>query len=75
MRTTLNLPDDLAREAKRRAIEENTTLTNLIVEGLEHRVHASRNSGPLPVSRASGGLCEGVSWSELIPAGGDEGYR
>ncbi|MFP4552150.1 MAG: hypothetical protein ACLFNT_15185 [Spirochaetales bacterium] len=61
MRTTLNLPDELAREAKLRAVEENTTLTRLIVEGLEYRVRSPRSSGPLPVSRASGGVREGVN--------------
>ena len=34
MRTTLNLADGLADEAKRRAAEEGRTLTSLIEEGL-----------------------------------------
>ena len=34
VRTTLNLSDGLAEEAKRRAAEEGRTLTSLIEEGL-----------------------------------------
>lgn len=34
MRTTLNLPDGLAEEAKRRATHDGRTLTSLIEEGL-----------------------------------------
>ena len=66
MRTTLNLPDGLARKAKRTAIDEETTLTQLIVEGLENRLKAAVTRGPLPVSFAQGGLREGVSWDHLV---------
>jgi hypothetical protein len=65
MRTTLNMPDDLARAAKRAALDEDTTLTQLIVEGLQSRITATRVRGPLPASRATGGLRKGVSWSDL----------
>ena len=76
MRTTLNLPDDLAREAKRTAIDEGTTLTQLIVEGLENRIKAAKLRGPLPISRAVGGLQEGVSWDDLAAAEQEaEAYR
>lgn len=34
MRTTLNLDDNLIREAKRRAAQEGRTLTSLVEEGL-----------------------------------------
>lgn len=34
MRTTINLPDGLAEEAKRRAAEEDRTFTSLVEEGL-----------------------------------------
>ena len=76
MRTTLNIPDTLAKEAKRTAIDEGTTLTQLIVEGLEVRIRAARVRGPLPVSEEGGGLCDGVSWDDLVAAENDaESYR
>ncbi|HKQ42583.1 MAG TPA: hypothetical protein VJT79_08865 [Pseudonocardia sp.] len=34
MRTTLNLPDALAEEVRRRAAAEGRTFTSLVVEGL-----------------------------------------
>ena len=34
MRTTINLPDSLAAEAKARALAEGRTLTSLIAEGI-----------------------------------------
>lgn len=67
MRTTLNLPDDVVREAKRRALEEGTTLTELIVEGLGQRLARDRVRGALPVSTAAGGLRPGVAWDRLEP--------
>jgi len=76
MRTTLNLPDDVVQEAKRRALEEGKTLTQLIVEGLRDRLRTTGTGVPLPVSLAVGGLRAGVSWEKLVPANqGDEGYR
>ena len=76
MRTTLNLPDDLARAAKRTALDEGTTLTQLIVEGLQSRIRATRARGPLPMSSATGGLRDGVSWNDMTAVGRDaEAYR
>ena len=34
MKTTLRLDDDLLREAKRRAVDEGTTLTHVVEEAL-----------------------------------------
>jgi plasmid stability protein len=34
MKTTLNLDDDLLREAKKRAAERGTTLTSVVEDGL-----------------------------------------
>ena len=51
MRTTLNIDDELLKEAKIAAIERNSTLTRIIEEGLrkelapERRVKRSRNLG------------------------------
>lgn len=57
MRTTLNLPDALAEEAKERAAAEGRTFTSLVEEGLrmvlagrdEHPAHE-----PLPTFRGGG---------------------
>ena len=66
MRTTLNLPDSIVLEAKRRALEERTTLTSLIIEGLRVRMERGRIPGELPVSGAQGGLRPGVDWDTLV---------
>lgn len=44
MRTTLNLPDALADQAKRRAAEEGRTLTSLVEEGLRLVLEVERPS-------------------------------
>ncbi len=44
MRTTINLPDGLGEEAKRRAAERGCTFTSLIVEGLHLVLHKSSGS-------------------------------
>lgn len=59
MRTTVDLPDELLRQARRRAAEEGTTLTALLADGLRLRLSGQRTSRrprPLPVSRIGGGL-------------------
>jgi len=76
MRTTLNFPDQLILQAKRRALEEGTTLTELILQGLKGRLEKTRVSGPLPVSGASGGLAAGIDWLNLDTlTGADEAFR
>jgi len=65
MRTTLNIPDSLIKDAKRRALEEGTTLTDLLVEGLRSRLTRSLPIRPLPVSSAGGGLLPGIDWRLL----------
>jgi hypothetical protein len=65
MRTTIRLPDDLLRRAKRKAAAEDRTLTSLIEEGLravvdERPKPAGRRRVVLPVSKATGGLRPGV---------------
>ena len=71
MRTTLNIPDTIARDAKLRAVEERRTLTDMIVEGLALRLSRSAPTKALPVSTARGGLQPGVEWGDLEAAGGD----
>jgi Arc/MetJ-type ribon-helix-helix transcriptional regulator len=65
-RTTVRLPEDLVRRAKRKALAEGRSLTALIEDGLRRvlddrapRVRAKRV--PAPVSSATGGLMPGVS--------------
>jgi predicted transcriptional regulator len=64
MRTTIRLRDDLLKRAKRRAAEENRTLTSVVEEGvalvLARPVKKRRDRIELPVSRASGGIVPGV---------------
>lgn len=76
MRTTLNIPDLLIKDAKRRAVEEGKTLTDLLVEGLRARLARNMPSRTLPVSRAKGGLLPGVDWRFLESADSSaEEYR
>lgn len=60
MRTTVDLPDGLLRQARERAAKEGTTLTALLADGLRLRLSSarprSRRPRPLPVSRVGGGL-------------------
>lgn len=64
-RTTVRLPEDLLRRAKRKAAAEGRTLTSLIEDGLR-RVIADRGKPatgvrlPLPVSSAGGGPMPGI---------------
>ncbi len=64
-RTTVRLPDDLVRRAKRKALAEGRSLTSLIEDGLRRvfadRAPAARTKRVLPpVSSATGGLMPGV---------------
>jgi hypothetical protein len=68
MKTTLNIPDSIIRDAKLRAIQEGKTLTDLLVEGLRIRLARSMPVRSLPVSRDGGGLAPGVDWASLEPA-------
>ena len=64
MRTTIRLRDDLLKRAKKRAAEEQRTLTALIEEGvalvLARRVGRPRDRVQVPVSGSTGGLQPGV---------------
>lgn len=54
MRTTINLPDALAEQAKARAAEQGRTLTSLVEQGLRTVLDGSADAGnelaPLPTS-------------------------
>jgi hypothetical protein len=41
MKTTINLPDDLFRDAKKVAIERNITLTELFAQAVRHEISES----------------------------------
>lgn len=61
MRTTLNLPDSLAEEAKERAAAEGRTLTSLVEEGLRlvlRRQHEPPAREPLPTFDGGGFLLD-----------------
>ena len=65
-RTTVRLPDDLVRRAKRKALAEGRSLTALIEDGLrrvvDDRPRLARVERVLPpVSSATGGLMPGVN--------------
>lgn len=63
-RTTIRLPDDLMRRARKRAAEKGRTLTSLIEEGLKALLvepkRGARKRIRLPISKASGGTLPGV---------------
>jgi hypothetical protein len=67
MRTTIRLRDELLKRAKKRAADEQRTLTSLVEEGvalvLARPAKKRRERIELPVSRASGGVQSGVDLS------------
>jgi hypothetical protein len=70
MRTTLNLDDDLMRDAKKRAAEEGTTLTRVIERALRRDLSEQdrpRESPgfPIPVFKGGHGLAPGVTPEDL----------
>lgn len=65
MRTTLRLPDDLLKEAKKRAAERGTTLTQVVEEALRESLARAREgedrSGPVTLTTVGGsGVRPGV---------------
>jgi len=64
MRTTIRLPDDLLKAAKKKAAEDGRTLTSMVEEGLRlalaERKPARRLKVTLPISSASGGTLPGI---------------
>ena len=68
-RTTVRLPSDLIRRAKRKAADEGTTLTALIEESLRAAVagnaKGSKTKRVLPrISKATGGTFPGIDISD-----------
>ena len=70
MRTTVHLDDGLLEDAKRRAAEEGTTLTQLLTRALRHEMARPRTQRPASpfrlVTYGSGGLVPGLT-IERIP--------
>ncbi len=66
----------MVREAKMRALQEGSTLTDLLVQGLKQRLAGTSPIRELPVSAAKGGLCAGADWFSLGEGTAEtEGYR
>jgi len=64
-RTTVRLPEDLIRRAKRKAAAQGRTLTALIEEGLR-LVVAEKRKRVLPrVSKATGGPMPGIDITDM----------
>jgi hypothetical protein len=66
MKTTLDLNDQILADAKVLAVQQRTTLTRLIEEGLLLRLRARSGAakpGPtrLPIFKGRGGLVAGVN--------------
>lgn len=64
MRTTINLPDSLMLEAKRAALENDTTLTEIIGDALREALSRRRQSPPRKkfkiITYGEGGVLPGV---------------
>jgi Arc/MetJ-type ribon-helix-helix transcriptional regulator len=65
-RTTVRLPEDLVRRAKKKALAEGRSLTALIEDGLrkvldEHGQAGRRKRVLPPVSSGKGGLTPGIN--------------
>jgi hypothetical protein len=70
-RTTVRLPEELMRRAKRRAASEGRTLTDLIEDGvrrvLNERTAPAKAKRILPrVSSATGGLMPGIDLNDSV---------
>ena len=68
-RTTVRLPDDLVRRAKRKAAAEGRSLTALIEDGLRRVLNERAPAGKAdrilpPVSAATGGLMPGIDLND-----------
>ncbi len=80
MKTTLDINDQLLADARSLALQQRTTLTRLIEEGLQLRLRAQARTVPpgkvrLPIFRGKAGLVPGVdtlSNKGLLRALGDD---
>jgi len=71
MKTTIELPDALVKQAQQLARAEGATLRALVEEGLQHalrvRQQATRQSLDFPIYGGSGltESCQDVDWAEI----------
>jgi hypothetical protein len=68
-RTTIRLPEELLKRAKRKAAAEGRTLTSLITDGLQlvtsDRQNVAKPKRVIPrVSKATGGLMPGLDLTD-----------
>lgn len=72
MKTTIELPDSLAREAKEVASSTGTTLRDLVVSGLRsevsRRLHSRRIDFAFPTQDGDG-MIDGLTSSDAISRG------
>jgi hypothetical protein len=72
MRTTINLPDDLILQAKRAALESDTTLTEIIANALRESLAGRGGKKPNRkiriIASGSGGLLPGVDLDDTSAA-------
>lgn len=71
MKTTIDLPDDLYRRAKIKAVEQSTTLKDLLIASLTEAVHATARTAVTAAHadrRSRRRLVSG--YAELVAAGG-----
>ena len=68
MRTTINLPDDLILQAKRAALEADTTLTEIIANALREALVRRKQKAPKKkfkiITSGKGGTYPGVDISD-----------
>lgn len=67
MRTSVDIPDPLFRQAKKAARDRGTTLRQLLLDGLRSVVggaERSRRHRMKDCSFGTGGLVDGLSWSD-----------
>jgi len=77
--TTIGLPRDLLRRAKRKAAAEGRSLSSLIADGLRMMLADDRRSAGTkrvlpPVSKARGGLLSGADVADSSPLSDDIEY-
>ena len=64
MRTTIRINDELLKKAKKRAVDEGTTLTALVEDGLTLILAkpktTRRKKVILPLSKSTGGVLPGI---------------
>ena len=79
-RTTVRLPDDLLRRAKRKAAAEGRTLTSLVEDGLRRVISdsaktVSKKPPNIPVSGTRGWLLPGVDITKFSDIQGMDDFE